>query len=469
MSESPESPSWYKAPIKKDITPDQINKISQSKNISELRETIDTTANENNRSPWEVTEKYRSSKEKRSKKYWESFTYITDLHGAEDDNEFYSKLESQLKNPPEFIICLGDTIGTKSFDKLQKLFYNSVTNVAKEKLNIDPNTSDSDLIDYHSKRTPEGYTLKQGFFDLKTFEFQLQGKTDEEIKNQLNNLSDTQIAENIKKYCKYIHYGHYASNLPDEVKSTLAIDLQKNFDKLMETLDKFQSQGTKIIFLEGNWDARPPIDFVPNTPDVIPLPPEKRIFNLEAVLKEHGIELKKTLSTLETETSLHVLAPFDALSKLENIDTELVEQITKQVNKAKQNKKAIILDAHGQPNWKIHRLFEIDPKATGENAKIMRSISYLSFYLEPDEIIYGHLHDPIKDSEGKLISNDPKYLLSATDENTLNFTEVDNNSSKKILSSYIEKGKLANLKISRFDKHRKISGLGGNRDSISIV
>ena len=129
----------------------------------------------------------------------------------------------------------GDVIGTKSFEDLQRLFYNYLNNHSRnEILKQNPEATDEDILLYGGTKPPEdGFNLRKGFLKLREYELGLAGKTPEEITAQLGQLTDHDIAEEIRRYSKYVHYGHYASNLPIEAKQALADGLEENARKVL--------------------------------------------------------------------------------------------------------------------------------------------------------------------------------------------------------------------------------------------
>ena len=91
------------------------------------------TSSENGVSPWEVTQSIRSygvedpeKLKEINKKYKETIVYVSDIHGG--DQDLYARLAEMAKDAPEIAIFEGDVIGTKSFEDLQRLFYNYLNN-----------------------------------------------------------------------------------------------------------------------------------------------------------------------------------------------------------------------------------------------------------------------------------------------------------------------------------------------------
>lgn len=474
---------FYSLPEQKPINAKQIeilHSLPQSENkpelkdIEHLRQSINKIAEENNTCPYKVIEEIRTRNNEANeieirKKYSEVIGYITDLHGVENDEEFYSKLEKLFEQKPDYLICLGDIVGSKDLDDLQKLFYNHLVNPAKEILKSNP--ANNDLLNYQGTKPPaSNFNLKQGFTDIRTYELQLEGKSETEIQNYFQQLSDIEITNETKRYCQFIHYGHYASNLSDQAKQTMSENIEKNVQRLMEFTQKFENSGTQVIFIEGNWDARTPIDYQPKIDQVKPVKNSEKTFQVDKYIQEkYGFPFIKEINILETQTSLHILAPFDAIINSPNNTNETNYKIlAEKVEKAKQDKKAIILIPHGQPNWEIHRLYQDNPQATGENAQIIDGISCLANIFKPDEIIYGHMHEKVVDKNGNYQGPDTKYLLQLID-NRLNLANKLDPHINCILASYLERRDVAFAKISKKDKKRQPYRLGGNRISVKTI
>ena len=340
----------------------------------------------------------------------ETIGYVGCIHGG--DEQFIKMLWDMTKIPMAHLIFLGDFIGTKSFEELQRLFYNYVNNHSKNELLKDnPNATDEQILKYIGTKPPEpGLTLKEGFLRLRAYELSLEGFPEKEIKKKLNSLKDTEIADEIRRYADFVHYGHYASNLPQKAKQTLASGLKDNAEKILEPVKTMMEKGTKVVMLEGNWDARAPIDFVPGEKTAVPLSKKDRLFLVADYMAEKGISFLSELTTLETKTTFQILAPFDAIINVPKTD---LTSFKKKVEKARQANKQIVLAGHGEPNWKIHNLTVVDPVPKGEHAQLIEGYTTLITQLSPDQIVYDHMHDRIV-NEKKEIVDDWKYVLEVS-------------------------------------------------------
>ena len=120
--------------------------------------------------------------------------------------------------------------------------------------------------------------------------------------------------------------------------------------------------------IEGNWDARTPIDFIPGVTTAEPLPLEQRLFRAKEFFEKNGVLFYNTLTTLDTETTLQILMPFDAITSFDNTKPETIEEIKTAVEWARKDNKSVVIVSHGQPNWRIHNLTVDNPQPTGEHS-----------------------------------------------------------------------------------------------------
>ena len=246
----------------------------------------------------------------------------------------------------------------------------------------------------------------------------------------MGQLTDHDIAEEIRRYSKYVHYGHYASNLPIEAKQALADGLEENARKVLEPIKAMQTKGTKVAMIEGNWDARTPIDFIPGVTTAEPLPLEQRLFRAKEFFEKNGVLFYNTLTTLDTETTLQILMPFDAITSFDNTKPETIEEIKTAVEWARKDNKSVVIVSHGQPNWRIHNLTVDNPQPTGEHSQIVNGLTKAIAGFRPDEIVYGHLHDVLTDENATKLDPNTKYALKVTDDGQVELVERQNEFSK---------------------------------------
>jgi Icc-related predicted phosphoesterase len=434
------------------------------------------TASANGVSPWEVTQSIRSNGvedpdklKEIDKKYKETIGYVSDIHGG--DQDLYDRLAEMAKDAPDAAIFEGDIIGTKSFEDLQRLYYNWLNNHSRnEILKQNPDATDGELLAYGGTKPPEeGFNLKKGFLKLREYELGLAGRTLDEITEQLDQLTDHEVAEEIRRYSKYVHYGHYASNLPVEAKQALADGLEDNAKRILEPIRAMQQKGTKVAIIEGNWDARAPIDFIPEVPTAEPLEPEKRLFRAKEFFEKNGVPFFNSLTTLETDTTLQVLMPFDAITGFANTPQEKIEEIKTAIEWARRDKKSVVIVSHGQPNWRVHNMTVDNPQPTGEHAQVVAGLTKAVSEFRPDEIVYGHIHDVLTDENAMKLDPNTKYALKVTVDGNVELVESsDEFSSDQTVGSHMQFRRTAELKVPRKDTHRKIAGFGGNRQPLKV-
>lgn len=396
-------------------------------NPSALLKWVREKAKDHNVSPWEITENLRlagiDSQDfekiyELENRYNETTVYVSDIHGGNE--AIINQLGKFVKYPPEALIMTGDIVGTETFNTLQGFFYNDLNNRTKDLLKENPNATDKELLEYSWKnkaRTDDGkeidvdFNLRQGLHQIKKLELQLAGKTDLEIASYLDSLTDETTAQEIRGYLKYVHYGHYASDLPKDVKAGLIGGLEKNASELRNVLLAIQNKGTKVAIVEGNWDIRNPLDFESNTEKPVPVSGDKRVFNTEKYFSEAGISYFSKIGTIETAKTLQVLLPFDQITGYPNLSEEKKQEIKKQVTDAKINNKQIVFVAHGEPSFRAHNLNN-DKQASGEHAQIVLGMQTILSEIQPDEIVYSHMHSKIERKDLPDVTN---YSLKLND------------------------------------------------------
>lgn len=336
------------------------------------------------------------------------YAYVGDIHG------FTPAKQAEIEEPLltgsfEQVFFIGDIGGSTKLARLQRLFYqggnyptdnlmwNRYSAMAKE-----AQASGSDLTDGVILSE-----LKQGYFNIASFERVLAGKavSEEQARIQLSELSDGQILAGIKHIVRHQHYGHYVADLPEEAIETLSQEVIENYARFGYFAQAIREQtGAAVFALEGNWDARLPYDFERGVDKAIPLPIEKRRLYAADFLKEMGVNFLTGIDSVETIDSMHVLVPFDPLIK--PIDELELEKLKADVERAKAGNKTITIVAHAVPSWEIHNG---TPNAEGKTtaANLMKLIAEI----DPDEIVYGHEHFIRKDRDGQLVSADAKYRI----------------------------------------------------------
>lgn len=293
---------------------------------------------------------------------------VPDLHG-----KIPSDLECMSLNFDGPVVFLGDIVGTDLLDQLQKLFYNGVYNHIKKLLKSNPNSSYLEILNFP---TENGKNLFDGLTDIWSF---------------LDNLSPHSIiyaVESILEISKYQHFGHFVSCLPIQIRQILQKDMEANAQKVIDLMTNFTNRGQKVYVIEGNWDARTPLDFYPTKDECKPLPIEERSFYFKKILNEKNPNVLyfDTVTTIKVRKDFFVFWPFDSSTQ----HTQ-VPEIEKSGGK-------IILFSHGQADW---HAVKGDTPMTSEGAKIQEVMAEVIKDLKPDYIVHGHLHD-----------NKPDYLYN---------------------------------------------------------
>lgn len=282
-------------------------------------------------------------------------------------------------------------------------------------------------------------------------------------------MTDHDIAEEVRRYSKYIHYGHYASNLPNEAKQALADGLEENARKVLQPIKTMQAKGTNVAMTEGNWDARAPIDFIPEVPTPEPLPPEKRLFRVKEFFEKNGVPFYDALTTFETKTTLQVLMPFDAITGFSNTPQGKIDEVREAVKKTRAEKKSIVMVSHGEPNWRIHNMTVKNLAPTGEHLQVVTGLAKALSLFRPDEIVYGHLHDPLTNEAGEKQDLNIKYALQFKDDGTVELVErAVEFAPDQTIASHMQFRRTGELKVPKNDSRRKVSGFDGNRQPLKI-
>ncbi|MFA6185418.1 MAG: metallophosphoesterase [Candidatus Shapirobacteria bacterium] len=293
------------------------------------------------------------------------YLFVSDIHGRN------TKLEAELsqiakENPPEIVFFLGDTVGTELLDQLQKLFYNSIYNHIKKLMTTNNRPTKKEVLSFP---TENGKTLADGITELQVF-----------LKNICPSITTpTNTVNYIFEISRYLHFGHFVSNLPKKIRNILRQDLEKNAEIWADIMTQFTNQGSLVVIVEGNWDARTPLDFCRSKNRCAPIPVEKRIFYFKDFLKSLNDKILyfDEPSTIETQNEMFVILPFDSC-----INLNLPEKI--------ETNKKIILVSHAQIDW---HAIKGDTPMTSEGQKIQKNMKKIIEDLHPNYAIHGHLHD----------------------------------------------------------------------------
>lgn len=294
-----------------------------------------------------------------------NYLFVSDIHGRDTNLETDLINIANSNSVPKIVFFLGDIIGTTKLDQLQKLFYNGVVNYAKQIL---PETSDEKILNYP---TANGETLSDGIQNIWNFLYEPR-----ELGNKFK-------ADYIRELATYAHFGHFCSNLPEPVRKNLQEEMKENAKVWIDIMTKFTNQGSLVVVVEGNWDARTPLDFFPIKDECKPIPTEERSFYFKDFLKSTNDQILyfDQAGTIETEDEIFVIWPFDCATNA-TIIPEFEERETRK----------IILVSHTQIDWTS---IKGNTPMTGEGRKIQESMGMTFTNLHANTAVHGHLHDTI--------------------------------------------------------------------------
>ncbi len=405
-----------------------------------------------------------------NKKYTETIGYAGDVHG-DSEGELLAKLEMMLDTPPEYLIFNGDIVGNEQFTVLQRPFYNDLNNHSKPLLNEQPEITDDALLSKVVDTTPQGdITLKDGFIKLRHAELTIGGMSETEADQTVGALTPETIAAEIRRYAEYVHYGHYASNLPETIQSKLLEGLKENAQRYADIMNKFVEKGTAVHVLQGNWDARIPLDFVRGVPDAVPL--EESLFDIGKYFDNTEIKFYDDIGYVDTKTSLQVILPFDSITDFPQRDEAARAEIKQRVEAARATHKTVVLVAHGEPDFRVHNLSNPKLEAKGEHRLLLDGFQEILPIVEPDEIVHGHMHLPLTDEQGQEVGLNAKYVVTTDSEGKLKLVENfqdDPDGEKRTVVSYTPLLTVAELSVNKRLEDKRIRGFGGERSPVKVV
>lgn len=367
----------------------------------------------------------------------------------EETSRLVTKFTPLLENPPHWVIDLGDKTNDPLLMILQLMYYEGVFNTAKQVLSASPEIGDQELL-----RTPvkpleiDGLNLGTSFSNLRRFELYVAGKTEDENDREMGRMTDEAKAAEIRRYSKYFHFGHYASDLPDEAKRNLASGLRQNAQSYMSLLEPLRQGGSNIVMIAGNWDERQPIDFKKGTAD--PLPKDERYFLPEDFWRDQGIPYYQQVAPLETVYTLQVLAPFDGLMGMGQMDGSAERVLRTAVRRVRLFKKPVIIAAHGEPNWRVHYLDRPDLSSFGEHPQTIMGFEKLILQIRPDKIVYEQMRQPFKDEKGQLVHPDARYYLRprfSGEHKGVSLVTVPPFKNRDIETTYLSSGRVEMLEV----------------------
>ncbi len=239
---------------------------------------------------------------------------------------------------------------------------------------------------------------------------------------------------------QFPYFGNWAATLPRIKREKLLLGLQTNAEHLLSIMELLRKRMVKLYLIEGNWD-NPEISGVRTIAgnDIKP------VFNTHQFFERHGFHFINILEILETKTTLHLLLPYICLLRFDVISKNKIEEIQKKIRLARSQKKSIIMVGHAEANWHIHHLKQPDSTLSGDRKMVIRQFGRAMALFRPDEVIYPHQHERIRDEKGRLININAKYVLQVGDGNVHLVTNPRQTSgnNNQIVATYVPFGYMA--------------------------
>lgn len=341
------------------------------------------------------------------------YAYVGDIHGFTEQKQ--AEIEEQLlAGNFEQVFFMGDIGGSVLLARLQKLFYQGgnsgsdnlmwnrykalAEEAAKEGREVDDQTILSQL--------------REGYVNIASFERVLADPSlsENQAKRQVSELSDEDVVAGVRWTVKHKHFGHYVSDLPESAIESLASEVRENYERFGKFAKQVKDEtGAQVIALEGNWDLRLPFDFERDTEAPVALPIKDRRFYGADLLRQMGVNFVTTIETVETDNALHILVPFDPLTK--PIDQDLLADLAIKLVEPSVKSKTITMVAHAVASWEMHG----NKTPTGEGKITAENLMALVAALEPEQLVTGHEHFVRKDQNGQPMSADMKYIIYSND------------------------------------------------------
>lgn len=243
---------------------------------------------------------------------------------------------------------------------------------------------------------------------------------------------------------KYPYFGNWVATFTKEERGKLLLHLSESAEKILHIVVKIRKKGTKILFLEGNWD-NPKISGI----NQIRGEDIHNVFDTKKYFTRHGFSFIDSLTTLETKTSLIVFLPYYILLHFEEIGKDVLEKTKQTCKMAKKVGKTVIMVGHAEANWRIHYLWQKKNEIPNDREKVIANFGRAMALFRPQEVIYPHQHCRIRDEKGKLVDLDAKYILKVDRQKV---ELIDNpkkmeTEDREIIATYIPFGYMAQEEI----------------------
>lgn len=281
-----------------------------------------------------------------------NYLFVSDLHGF-DPNLVEQLKQIAKKHPPKIVFFLGDIVGTKLLDGLQKRFYDVLNRI---KASTNASIEINELFNYL-------HHISHDFTD--------------------------QITQMVKNVDRYQHFGHFVFDLPLEIRQILRKDLVSNTNRMAEAMRKFTRQGSLVVIIEGDRDAHTPLDFQADQKS-FPLSSHKISFYfkkfIESMRNQRIIFVNKHES-IETEDFIFQTISFNGT----------LNYLPGTFSKTKSNKKTILV-SHVQASWEA---IKKDTLITSEEEQLSQKTWSVISDLKPNFMVHGHLHDKLLNEQGQ--------------------------------------------------------------------
>ncbi|MFH1353964.1 MAG: hypothetical protein ABIH36_01625 [bacterium] len=343
----------------------------------------------------------------------ERFVFVGCVHKT--DANILSRLAQVTANPPDYLIFTGDVTGSEELEEFKRLFYNHVYNRARRELGIgtsaEQNITYAELLGYvgHDPPSPD-HTLADGYRDLMHYQLRLEGLSSTEADKRVSTLESNEIAYGIHHIARdFEYYGPWVKTLPEAVRRGVVATLKQDAEKLVAAIKPMQDAGTKIIMVGGNWDD------AGNTADNM-IGEGIEVFDTIPFFREHGIEFFDQIGYQVTKRTILVILPYWELQNFTEKSSTRLEHAIATADREKPGK-TIITVAHGAPTWQVHNPNAVD-EPTGDRKTIIDTLGRLLARIEPDEVIHGHEHNPLKSSVENPLPLNTHYILQTDDGKT---------------------------------------------------
>jgi Icc-related predicted phosphoesterase len=395
---------------------------------------------------------------------YERIMYVGCVHGG--DQALIDRLAALAQDPPHVLIFTGDLTGAEEMEEFKQRFYNFVAKRARTVLSENPVVSDDELLEYVGLAPPmPNMTIKEGYLHLLAYQLKLQGFSPTDIDSHLNRLSKQEIAREIRTIASYRYYGNWVATLSRPIREAVLSTLERSARRLLEPINQLRSLGVEIVMLEGNWDnpALSGVRFIAGD-DITDY------FDTKAFFVSQGLRFVDQLSALETQTTIQVLLPYFTILNYDKQPPDRTEAIRTLITHASASQKAVIMVGHAVVSPHMHRLFIANPDPAAAQTPESRHFMQAIATFQPDEVIYGHEHDPIKDETGRPVDPNAKYLLEIrgpdAEVHVVANPDAIGTSEHQVVVTFLPLKGIAELNMPR-EGPRKI--FGGNRSPIMLL